>query len=211
MILRKELDRFWNWAGISSGEYANGIVPPKDLPVEWEPHYPNWTRLEKSFRKELGKYQDSLALDLLKNILEFVGIDNESGTALDALIDEFDNTQQSAFSELGYQFTMPQTRWQVAEFLRESNVPNKKELLEEMISVDEDKYVQRRALLSLADIAPKLACEYAYKKLQDEDEYLRLVSLKILKEQSSNWLPEAITLLKEDPSNLIQEELSKAS
>ena len=209
--LRKELDNFWSWAKITQQEYCEGKVPKVAAQAEWEEAYPDWKKLEKFFWKELEQNHDSSDPGFLKNILEFVGIDNESGTALDILIDELDNKQQSAFAELGCKFMMPQTRWQVAEFLRESNVPNKKELLEKMISFDKDKYVQRRALISLVNIDSNLACEYAFHNLTDEDEYLRLVSLKILKEQNSNRLQEAINILKKDPSSLIQKELYKAS
>ena len=209
--LRKELNSFWAWAEITPEEYSNGETPKIVARAEWEEEYPNWRQLERSFRNELKNYKQNSDSSHLASVLEFLGIDNESGTALDALIEELNSTQQSTFSKLGYQFTMPQTRWQVAEFLSESSVPNKTDLLEEMISTDEDKYVQRRALLSLVDIAPELACKYACEKLRDEDEYLRLVSLRILKEQNSNHLSEATTFLRNDPSNLIQEELSKSS
>lgn len=207
--LRKELDRFWVWAKITSKEYAQGEAPKAATQAGWEEDYPDWMKLEKYFWKELERYQHSSDSRYLYNILEFVGIDNESGIALSVLIDKFDNTQQSAFAKLGYQFLMPQTRWQVSEFLKESNVSNIKELLEKMISTDEDKYVQRRALISLGHVDSSLACKYAYLKLTDEDEYLRLVALRILREQNSIRLEEAMSLLKDDPSSLIQEELYK--
>ncbi|MEM9859818.1 MAG: HEAT repeat domain-containing protein [Bacteroidota bacterium] len=206
-MLKEELDKFWKWAGISSEEYANGSTPAKNLPVEWEGHYPNWIQLERSFRDELKRYKKDADSNHLRTILEFVAIDNESGTAQDILLNELDNTQKKTFAKVGYKFYMPQTRWQVAEFLRESDVSNKTTLLEEMISSDRDKYVQRMALLSLTEIAPKLACKNAYEKLGDDDEYMRLVSIRILKVHDPERFPNALKVLSNDPSNLVREEI----
>lgn len=205
MSLGIQLDKFWSWAEVTPAQYASGLMPSKNLPVEWETYYPDWIRLEKSFWKELEQYKRDSDSERLTSILEFVGIDNESGNALDELIKLY-RTQRD-FVRLAYKFYMPQTRWQIAEFLRESDISNKISLLEEMISFDEDKYVQRIALLALADVSAERACEHAYKKLIDDDEYLRLVSLRILKECNSKYLFEAVKILKDDASKLIQEEL----
>lgn len=209
MNLREELDKFWDWAGVNIDEYALGINPKKELPVEWESHYPNWDRLQKSFWLEINEYKNDFMQKRENNILEFLGIDNESGLALDVLIEEMDEKEQDRLIKAGCQFKMPQTRWQIAEFLKESNVSNGRELLAKMIIKDEDKYVQRRALLSLSYIDPDLAKKYAYLKIQDEDEYLRLVSLRLLKELKSEKLQAAITILQDDSSPLIKEELTK--
>lgn len=205
--LKEELKKFWNWAGISPEEYSEGKIPEHARQTEWEDDYPEWIELEKSFKKALKQYKNTLTPNILKYILELVGLDNESGTVVDILIHELNDIQKLDFTNLGYQFAMPQTRWQIAEFLKESNVPNRVDFLESMISADKDKYVQRRALLSLAEIDPKRACVHAYQKLTDEDEYLRLVSIRILKEENSSRLPEALSILKDDPSNLVQEEI----
>ena len=82
--------------------------------------------------------------------------------------------------EYGHCYYQHQARWQVADLIVKTNMLRGAEFLKQMIMNDEDKYVQRRALLSLYELSQEEAKRYALRKIMDSDEYLRDVSKKIL-------------------------------
>lgn len=200
--LKYELDKFWEWVEITPQEYAKGKVSSK-----CEDDYPNWSKLHIALEEEIKFYNDNLNNVSANFILETLAIDNESESVKDKLISELNEKAQSHLSFLGLEFYMSNARWQIADFLREVEVSNKKDLLKRMVNEDRDKYVQRRALLTLSSIDPLAAEEYAYQKINDDDEYLKLVSLRILKKRKSKFLYRAVSILQRDPSQLIQNEL----
>lgn len=77
------------------------------------------------------------------------------------------------------QFPLYNAMWQIAELIGRKNNSNFEKYLLLFIN-DKNKYVRRRALLSLARIVPEKAEEIAMLNVNDEDYYLRMVSLKIL-------------------------------
>ncbi|MEJ8302891.1 HEAT repeat domain-containing protein [Saccharibacillus sacchari] len=72
---------------------------------------------------------------------------------------------------------------------------------------DPDQYVQRRALLAMAERTSSSAAECAWKRITDDDFMLRLVSLRILEELVSSRLIEALELLSSDPHPLVRQEV----
>lgn len=200
---RKELDKFWVWARQSPKEYEENRRN-----IYWEEwDYPNWNGLQNlAFDAVRQLKSGNNCNDLVKLILEFMAIDNEGEDTLDLCELELPNTELEYLIESSIQFHLSNTRWQIAELIgRKKNKKFEKYLL--LFVNDNNKYVQRRALLSLAKTNSKKAEEVAMQKLNDEDDYLRLVSLKILREVCSKYLQKAVNILKDDKFNFIQLEI----
>ena len=71
---------------------------------------------------------------------------------------------------------------------------------------DSHKYTQRLALISLKEINPSLSENILFDKLTESDDYIRWVSIKMLKELNSTRVREAINILKDDKfENIINE------
>lgn|SRR5690554_1623112 len=109
---------------------------------------------------------------------------------------------------IGIHFPLSNTRWQIAELIGRKKEKDWDIYLLLLIN-DSDKYVQRRALISLARIQSNLFEEVSIQKLTDEDCMIRLVALINLHENSTRFLEYAIKILENDPSELIQKELKK--
>lgn len=110
------------------------------------------------------------------------------------------------FTKNGVRYPFSETRWQIAEFIR----LKKDVVLDDYLRVlleDQDQYVQRRALLAMAERTPSSAAECAWKRITDDDFMMRLVSLRILDELSSSRLIEALELLSGDPPPLVRQEV----
>lgn len=137
-----------------------------------------------------------------------MAIDNEGEDTLGLCEEELSNGELEYLVESSVQFSLYNARWQIAELIGRKNNSNLVKCLLLFIN-DKNKYVQRRALLSLARIAPEKAEKIAILNLNDEDDYLRMVSLKILRNVSSEYLQEAIDILKDDQFKYIQLEIEK--
>ncbi|MDQ3394541.1 MAG: hypothetical protein M3512_10590 [Bacteroidota bacterium] len=208
-MLEKEINLFWKWAKLTPQQYEAGKKPDHIRQNPWHDSYPDWKNMEVAFDKEIVKYNSDLNEMSAQLILEALAIDSESELLLQKIIKNLDNMAQIHLSSEGSRFYMSGARWQIAEFLKEAKVPDKKELLSKMVLNDANKYVQRRALLSLQTVDPFLTEEYAFQKLNDEDEYIRLVSIRILKDLKSKKIDQAKGMLKGDISTLIQKELNQ--
>ncbi|WP_374018176.1 HEAT repeat domain-containing protein [Paenibacillus thiaminolyticus] len=199
--LENELKHFWEWIGVSTREYEllgtmNGLE---------EFMYPRWDELLwLTYRavEDLEKGEDSnIAL-----ILEVMALDNEGETILIECENKVSNSSLEILIKSGTSFPFSNTRWQIAELIgRKKNKTWEKYLLK--LFEDDDKYVQRRSLLSLVQINPKLASQLALQKLDDDDEMMRLNAIRILKETSSIFLKDALKKVEGDPSQLVLDEV----
>jgi HEAT repeat protein len=115
--------------------------------------------------------------------LEAMAIDNECEIVLDLIENNKEIT--NIIVKKGYAYCQPETRWQVAELIRRIGGEDSKNILIDMITNDKDKYVQRRALLSLNEISEEDGKKYASTKLDDDDDILKKVSLRILEGKTS--------------------------
>lgn len=203
--LRNELENFWLWANQTSYEYAKHIWKQKQ--EEWE--YPNWNRLMNltiEVIKDINNGEKSK--QLVDCILEVMALDNEDEQILDECEGRLTYNDMSYIVPVAIVHMQSEARWQIAELLGRYKNLNASEYLRRFVE-DENKYVQRRAIISLAKINPYEAEKICLTKLNDEDDYLRLVSLKILREIKSNSLGEAIIILKNDRFDLIQKEIEE--
>jgi hypothetical protein len=171
--LRDELNCFWEWASMTPEEYS--LMPNSD---EWEVDYPQWNQIYKLVSDELQKIISDPSMVDYCSILEAMAIDNEVENIM--LLVEKDNTVAKKIIEKGYTFYQPQTRWQVAELIRRIGDTSSEFILEKMILSDNNKYVQRRALLALEAISKEKALIIAKIKMQDGDEKINKICKQIL-------------------------------
>lgn len=201
---KKELDLYWKWSSISESKYSQDewIIDSQ----EWE--YPNWSKLMELALKaisniENGEYSKELAEDLLT----VMALDNEDERLLDECEFMLSDKALEYVVRRALKHRQWEARWQVAELLGRKNDIFWENFLLEFIN-DSNKYVQRRALISLSKLNPNIAQEIAFDKLRDEDDYLRLISIRILKQFSSNKLKEAIEILKDDCFIYVKNEIN---
>ena len=199
--LENELELFWKWSKMDISDCETKSVDGT-LYLRWNELLD--LALEAIRLVENGEKNERL----LEKILEIMALDNENEEILDHCETELNTPNLEHLISVGVSYSLPDTRWQIAELIgRKKNIEWKKYLL--TLINDKNKYVQRRALLSLAKIHPDKAAEISYQKLRDEDEMLRVVSLRILEETSSILLSNAIQILKDDLSKQVLEELRR--
>jgi|APAra7269097501_1048564.scaffolds.fasta_scaffold00951_5 hypothetical protein len=199
--LEQELKQFWKWAGISIHEYD--IDEIKNSLEEFM--YPRWNELVK-FACDAIEDLEKGDYSQLNFILEVMALDNEEETVLIECENKLSKPSLDILIKTGFNFPLSTTRWQIAELIGRKRVNPWKEYLLDLIN-DKDKYVQRRALLSLVKIDPKSASEISLKKLDDKDEMIRLIAIRILNETSSACLEDALMKLENDTSLLVLEEV----
>jgi HEAT repeat protein len=176
MSLETELSKFWEWAGMSPDEYAENRGFG-----EWEIEYPGWDDLYKAVNKALEQLDKEFNHDLAQLLVYALAIDNESELVLQRIAEKVENKLRFVKKVVGS--NQPQARWQIAELLGNSEVENREQILMNLITRDKDKYVIRRALLSLDKINHSKAIEQAQKFLKDPDPFLKLVSKEIVKKR----------------------------
>lgn len=202
-ILSIELNKFWKWAGINIIEYEKrGMSEGLE-----EFMYPGWDNLiDYTHDAILCLNNGEKSKELLNDILEVMGLDNENEDILDKCEEILTNQNLEYLIVTGISFTLSHTKWQIAEIIgRKNNNKWEKYLL--LLTNDSNKYVQRRSIISLSKINIKLAEQICYRNLSSDDYMLRLVSLRILNEISSELLDEAITMLSNDSCELIVKEI----
>ncbi|SHJ97810.1 hypothetical protein SAMN02745163_02976 [Clostridium cavendishii DSM 21758] len=200
---REELDSFWKWEGLSSDEYERG---EKYFKYE-EFYYPNWNGLMQFADRAIEIIKTVEKSHALANLLlEVIAIDNENEITMEKCEQLLEIDAIRLLSEVAIKFPMYEARWQIAELIGRSDNDNCRRYLLDFVR-DEHKYVQRRALISLSRIYPQKAEDISIEKLTDSDDYLRLVSIRILKELDSKYLPTAAKLLKNDTFKYVKEEL----
>jgi len=204
---RKELEQFWKWEGLTLEDYENG----KKQFIQDECFYPNWNKLVEYSDKTIEILREGVkSLALINSLLELIAIDNEGEITMEKCEELLETEAIEWIAEAAICFPMCDARWQIAELLGRSN----NEICYRYLLVfieDENKYVQRRALISLGRINPKKAEEISIEKLSDNDDYMmRLVSLMILREVRSEYLNKAIKILENDQFECVQREIELA-
>lgn len=207
---KKELDKFWNWAQISFDDYVSGVFPPVARQPEWEGEYLNWESLASVTEELILQFNKTQEYDKndLRGILTVLAIDNES-EGLQQFLTMTLTTPRFAHDliEVSRSFESFHARWQMVEIVKSGQIADKASRLELFIKNDRDQYVQRRALMALSEVNSDLAIHYAKIKIKDEDEYMRLTALDVLKMDDNYTLYK--NSLKDDPSPLIKRHLKE--
>jgi hypothetical protein len=181
MSLKNELEKFWDWAQITPGEYEKGVAPRNPevyVGAEWEDEYPNFLELEKEFKEAIRQYNKTNDKVILSSILEAVAIDNESECFIDFCKNKI--LEIGLFIDNGVAFYLSNTRWQIAELLGNVSVSHREEYLKKMALSDSSSYVRQRALNSLERINSQYLKEACLGNMKNKDETLRKLSVKFL-------------------------------
>lgn len=199
--LKKELDLFWEWSKITPEIYSKLGWVNTEYEAEWE--YPKLATL----------YNETIMLLVTGNktnedynlILEVIAIDNEGGYILDECELYLTYNELELLIINGIKHIQPEARWQIAQLIGKIGTKEFDKYLLSMIN-DSHKYTQRLALISLKEINPSLSENILFDKLTESDDYIRWVSIKMLKELNSTRVREAINILKDDKfENIINE------
>ncbi len=192
--LAGQVRRFRAWAATDAGTYG-----------EWECDYDQWDALYAAVRATLEKPTQSDAdVELM---LYALARDNESELIRGALEDHPEHVLRLA-QAASPGSSEPDARWQLGLLLGERADPRAIALLRALID-DPDEYVRRRALLAAVANDPAHAEQMAWARLQDSFEYTRLVALSVLRDTRSARLAEAVLLLRDDPSAVVQDALRR--
>ena len=174
MNLKLELSEFWKWSKKTPNEYSknrgNG---------EWETEYPNWEKLLITLGQAIHRLNDNYEFKTAELLIQGLAIDNESELVLDKIEKEL--IDKNTFVEQVIDSNQPQAKWQIAELLGNIKLKNATSFLK-ILTEDTNKYVKRRALLSLHKIDKMEAKKTARKYIHDNDEYLKMISTKIINE-----------------------------
>ncbi|MER2997953.1 HEAT repeat domain-containing protein [Pontibacter populi] len=176
MSLETELAKFWEWANMTSETYnkERGLG-------DWEIEYPGWDELYKAIDKALEQLNKEFNHDLAQHLVYALAIDNESGTVLQKVDEKLENKLR--FVKKAINSDQPQARWQAAELLGNTEVEDREKLLVNLINRDKDKYVIRRALMSLDKVNHTKAAEFAKGFVKDPDPFMKLVVKEIIKKK----------------------------
>ena len=166
--------------------------------LEWEEY--NWMQIENSIK--MIPNDSNISLVFIDIILYFLAKDHESERIMEIL--EEKPTLGYVIARKGVNYQDWNARWQVAVLL--AHFKDTK-LLIKMVEKDEEEYVRRRALLGLRDIDNMSAEKLAIKHLKSIYEYERMVAIDTLDFLSSSYLTQALNMLKDDPSTLIQNKI----
>lgn len=200
-LLSLQLKNFWDWANISFKDYIANIGNG-----EWESNYLSWNEIYESVENIIAFINaNSIDHDYFSIILEAMAIDSESEVVKLICVEKLNKLTD--LIEYGYKHKSAQVRWQICDIISEKTIIEKQDVLKEMVKVEHDKYVLRKILLALYQINQDEAEKIAFQKLTDEDEYVRLVSIRILKDCKSLKLSNAYELLKDDSSELVKNEV----
>ncbi|WP_026236441.1 HEAT repeat domain-containing protein [Pontibacter roseus] len=176
MSLEIELAKFWEWANMTPDTYTEN----RGL-GEWEVEYPAWDELYKAANEALEQLDRDFDHDLAQFLVYALAIDNESGRVLRSVEEKLENKLR--FVRKAVYSDQPQARWQMAELLGNTEVEGGEKMLLHLINQEDDKYVIRRALMSLSKVNHAKAVELAQKYVRDADPFLKLVAKEITKKK----------------------------
>ncbi len=174
MTLTAALAKFWDWANMTPETYneERGLG-------EWEIEYPGWEELYKAADEVLNQLNKEFNHDLAQQLVYALAIDNESEIIRRKVEDKLESKLR--FVKKAIHSDQPQARWQMAELLGNTEVEDREKLLVNLVTRDNDKYVIRRALMSLDRVNHTKALELAQKYLKDPDPFMKLVAKQIVK------------------------------
>ncbi|PKV62971.1 HEAT repeat domain-containing protein [Pontibacter ramchanderi] len=176
MSLENELARFWEWAKMTPDTYneQRGLG-------EWEADYPERDALYKAAEEALEQLNKEFNHDLAQLLVYALAIDNEAGIVLKAVEEKL--AEPLRFIRKGVFSNQPQARWQMAELLSHVEVEGREKMLLHLIKSEPDKYVIRRALMSLDKVNHAKAVELAQPYVRDTDPFMKLVAKEITKKK----------------------------
>ena len=170
----------------------------------WETLYPRWSNeVVLAITEALS---EPITNSDAEAILFFLGRDNECENVLDMLSEKPKHSERIAIEAIDH--PDQEVRWQIAVVLGQIATGGTLDALSRMLA-DPDEYVRRRALLAVRDHRPQVAEETALSWLNSGHEYSRMVALDTLAKVKSKNLLDAIQVLEDDPSSVVQQRRAK--
>ncbi len=193
--LKREIEKFKKW----SENFES--IPELERCGEWELLYEGWDKLDNLMCEflETISYEDWNEEEL-KAVLYLIARDNEN----ERFINIISEKQPNALEFLAYEsfaFGEPNAKWQIAINLDKIIDKKNAQLLLEKYLTDENEYVRRRALMTLAKFPHhnlEHFCAEAWNKENEMQEYQRIAVLHSLKIAKSKELRHYIKLAIED-------------
>lgn len=202
--LKQELNKFWNWSETNIESLAQFGWKNALEPFE----YPNWSELIEETKLAISNSSNSISNSVIHNdILTVMALDNESEEILD-YFDTFDFVGLDRVIETAINHPLYEARWKIAELIGRKKDKALSPYLEILIN-DFNSYVARRSLISMGNVNPERAEEIAFDKLYSNDDYIRLVSIRILIERKSVLLQQALDILRTDSFEYIKQEIEQ--
>jgi HEAT repeat protein len=167
-----EVERFRAWAANYSLIERSG---------EWEVEYENWDALYSSVREFLDKRPvNSWSANELTAVLYAIARDNECENISSDILERSDDLLLD-LAEASLQHGEADAKWQLASALGhiKTQESRREQLLQTMVQ-DENEYVRRRALQSLARTASPATEQYAldaWRRMDEAQEYARMNAL----------------------------------
>jgi HEAT repeat protein len=153
---------------------------------------------------EAALCSDELDRVAVEQLLWLVSWDEEPEFILGCLVEH--PKQGLRLATMGIAHADEHARWQLAVFLGTQPDPGAVALLRRYIE-DPDEYVRRRALLAAVSHDAAFAEARAWSRLTDPHEYSRADAIWVLWEVKSALLPEALQLLRGDPSAVVEQRI----
>lgn len=211
-LLFKEIAKFHLW----SETYSN--VTEDERGGDWECSYKNWSLIGKLFEDFLQSSAPSTwDNETIKELLYIVARDNEC-ERLSNIVGQHQQALKLLTTSVIHHGP-GDAKWQLAVQLKKLNDLSFAEQLLEKLVQDNDEYVSRRALLTLAEIGSKKTehyCAIAWNKDLGDLEHQRIAVLHSLYNINSSLLSRYLRLAKEDGSkyllfnvDLIEKKLSE--
>ncbi len=190
--LKREIKKFKEW----SENFAS--IPEINRVGEWELLYENWDKLNDlmcEFLKTIN-YRD-WSEEELRTVLYFIARDNENEIFIDTIVESQPNALEFlAFNS--FNFGEPNAKWQIAINLDKITDRKNAQLLLEKYLNDENEYVRRRALMTLAKFSHHNLERFCAEAWESQNEYQRIAVLHSLKISKSRELETYIQLAIED-------------
>ncbi len=165
-------------------------VPPERRLGEWECNYPRWSELYEAWEKLLSAHPVARWSEGLMNEALFaIARDNED-ECLARSVATYGEEGLLSLAERSLELGEPDARWQLASTLGMNEVSAGEAVLLRM-SLEEDEYVRRRAVQSLARIGSPRAEEAAlreWERAPDTMPWSRMNALWVLRRVRSSRL-----------------------
>ncbi len=174
----------------------------------WEAGYTEWPQLWQLYDDFLQTHQpETWSPTVIDQLLYIIARDNDSGSLARSTA-RYPRALIQLAAEAVKQHR-PDAGWQLAVHLPELEDKQTAEALLEMFMQQEDEYMRRRALLSLARIGSDktiVYCKIAWDHPSGEMlEYHRMTVLQALHQLHSPLLPHYLSLAKQDTSEYLRQ------
>jgi HEAT repeat protein len=194
--LQEQVEKFKHWA-----------VTVVRRSGEWECDYEHWQGLWSSALGAIALYADGeISNAAADDLLYALARDNECEHIRENLVAT--PKLVTALAKRAVASGDADAKWQIAISVAEAQLPNAEELLRPFLT-DDDEYVRRMSLLSIAPYVPREAEAIAINNLKDSYEYTRIAALHVLHATKSAHLDASLEWLASDPNEYVRRNVAE--